>query len=81
MALLFFFFLTRLGQLAAVAGIDQSDFNLLGRPQMNSTISSLPKEGQKALEEEKPEETQNAVGQLQNIQVSRQSRTEGANRD
>ncbi|XP_040844733.1 centrosomal protein of 78 kDa isoform X3 [Ochotona curzoniae] len=60
-----------LGQLAAVAGIDQSDFNLLGRPQMNSTISSLPKEGQKALEEEKPEETQNAVGQLQNIQFQK----------
>ncbi|XP_069906596.1 centrosomal protein of 78 kDa isoform X4 [Oryctolagus cuniculus] len=59
-----------LGQLATMAGIDQSDFNLLGRPQMNSTISSPPKEEQKALEEEKPEQKQSAVGQMQNIQVS-----------
>ncbi|KGL86311.1 Centrosomal protein of 78 kDa, partial [Charadrius vociferus] len=28
-----------LGQLAALAGIDQSDFGLLGHPQMNSTLS------------------------------------------
>uniref|UniRef100_A0A452VEP2 Centrosomal protein 78 n=1 Tax=Ursus maritimus TaxID=29073 RepID=A0A452VEP2_URSMA len=59
-----------LGQLATMAGIDQSDFHLLGRPQMNSTISSLPKEEKKALEEEKPESKQNPVGQMQNIQVS-----------
>ncbi|XP_062064435.1 centrosomal protein of 78 kDa isoform X2 [Lepus europaeus] len=60
-----------LGQLATMAGIDQSDFNLLGRPQMNSTISSPPKEEQKALEEEKPEQKQSAVGQMQNIQFQK----------
>ncbi|XP_014650196.1 PREDICTED: centrosomal protein of 78 kDa isoform X3 [Ceratotherium simum simum] len=59
-----------LGQLATMAGIDQSDFHLLGRPQMNSTVSSPPEEQKKALEEEKPESKQNAVGQMQNIQVS-----------
>ncbi|XP_008574165.1 PREDICTED: centrosomal protein of 78 kDa-like isoform X2 [Galeopterus variegatus] len=59
-----------LGQLATMAGIDQSDFHLLGRPQMNSTITSPPKEEKKALEEEKPEPNQNALGQMQNIQVS-----------
>ncbi|XP_045879940.1 centrosomal protein of 78 kDa isoform X2 [Meles meles] len=59
-----------LGQFATMAGIDQSDFHLLGRPQMNSTLSSLPKEEKKALEEEKPESNQNPLGQMQNIQVS-----------
>ncbi|XP_047381326.1 centrosomal protein of 78 kDa isoform X5 [Sciurus carolinensis] len=59
-----------LGQLATMAGIDQSDFHLLGRPQMNSTISSAPKEEKKALEEEKTDPKQNALGQMQNIQVS-----------
>ncbi|XP_044121781.1 centrosomal protein of 78 kDa isoform X4 [Neovison vison] len=59
-----------LGQFATMAGIDQSDFHLLGRPQMNSTLSSLPKEEKKALEEEKPESKQNPLGQMQNIQVS-----------
>ncbi|XP_032146767.1 centrosomal protein of 78 kDa isoform X3 [Sapajus apella] len=59
-----------LGQLATMAGIDQSDFQLLGHPQMNSTVSNPPKEEKKALEEEKPEPKQNALGQMQNIQVS-----------
>ncbi|XP_030881381.1 centrosomal protein of 78 kDa isoform X8 [Leptonychotes weddellii] len=59
-----------LGQLATMAGIDQSDFHLLGRPQMNSTLSSLPTEEKKALEEEKRESKQNPLGQMQNIQVS-----------
>ncbi|KAG8519835.1 Centrosomal protein of 78 kDa, partial [Galemys pyrenaicus] len=60
-----------LGQLATIAGIDQSDFHLLGRPQMNSTVGSLPKEENKALEEEKPESKQNALGQMQNIQFQK----------
>ncbi|XP_008574164.1 PREDICTED: centrosomal protein of 78 kDa-like isoform X1 [Galeopterus variegatus] len=60
-----------LGQLATMAGIDQSDFHLLGRPQMNSTITSPPKEEKKALEEEKPEPNQNALGQMQNIQFQK----------
>ncbi|XP_045047587.2 centrosomal protein of 78 kDa isoform X3 [Desmodus rotundus] len=59
-----------LGQLAAMAGIDSSDFHLLGRPQLNSTLTSPPSEARKALEEEKPESKQNALGQMQNIQVS-----------
>nr|XP_030708330.1 centrosomal protein of 78 kDa-like [Globicephala melas] len=58
-----------LGQLATMAGIDQSDFHLLGRPQMNSTVSSPPKE-KKALEEEKSESKQSAPGPTQNLQVS-----------
>uniref|UniRef100_A0A8C7BBS4 Centrosomal protein of 78 kDa n=1 Tax=Neovison vison TaxID=452646 RepID=A0A8C7BBS4_NEOVI len=60
-----------LGQFATMAGIDQSDFHLLGRPQMNSTLSSLPKEEKKALEEEKPESKQNPLGQMQNIQFQK----------
>ncbi|XP_049752976.1 centrosomal protein of 78 kDa isoform X2 [Elephas maximus indicus] len=60
-----------LGQLATMAGIDQSDFHILGRPQMNSTISNVPKEEKKALEEEKPESKQNALGQMQNIQFQK----------
>ncbi|XP_074668592.1 centrosomal protein of 78 kDa isoform X4 [Strix aluco] len=49
-----------LGQLAVVAGIDQSDFGLLGHPQMNSTLSkpaNMLKE--KSFEEERQEHTQN----------------------
>lgn len=60
-----------LGQLAAMAGIDQSDFHLLGHPQMNSTVSSPPKEEKKALEEEKSESKQSALGQMQNIQFQK----------
>ncbi|XP_045418655.1 centrosomal protein of 78 kDa isoform X1 [Lemur catta] len=59
-----------LGQLATMAGIDQSDFHLLGHPQMNSTVSSVPREEKKALEEEKPEPKQNALGKIENIEVS-----------
>ncbi|XP_040602695.1 centrosomal protein of 78 kDa isoform X2 [Mesocricetus auratus] len=59
-----------LGQLATMAGIDQSDFHLLGRPQMNSTVSA-PVEEQRALEEEKPDLKQTAVGQMQNIQIQK----------
>ncbi|XP_053431725.1 centrosomal protein of 78 kDa isoform X2 [Nycticebus coucang] len=60
-----------LGQLATMAGIDQSDFHLLGPPQMNSTVSSLPREEKKALEEETPEAKQNTIGQMQNIQFQK----------
>uniref|UniRef100_A0A8C5XKX5 Centrosomal protein of 78 kDa n=1 Tax=Microcebus murinus TaxID=30608 RepID=A0A8C5XKX5_MICMU len=56
---------------ATMAGIDQSDFHLLGHPQMNSTVSSLPKEEKKALEEEKPEPKQNALGKIENIQFQK----------
>uniref|UniRef100_A0A8C9DD77 Centrosomal protein of 78 kDa n=1 Tax=Prolemur simus TaxID=1328070 RepID=A0A8C9DD77_PROSS len=60
-----------LGQLATMAGIDQSDFHLLGHPQMNSTVSSVPREEKKALEEEKPEPKQNALGKIENIQFQK----------
>ncbi|XP_069900868.1 centrosomal protein of 78 kDa-like [Globicephala melas] len=60
-----------LGQLATMAGIDQSDFHLLGRPQMNSTVSSPRKEEKKALEEEKSESKQGALGQMKNIQFQK----------
>ncbi|ERE78404.1 centrosomal protein of 78 kDa isoform X1 [Cricetulus griseus] len=59
-----------LGQLATMAGIDQSDFHLVGRPQMNSTVSA-PVEEQIALEEQKPDLEQTAVGQMQNIQFQK----------
>ncbi|XP_026956156.1 centrosomal protein of 78 kDa-like [Sagmatias obliquidens] len=60
-----------LGQLATMAGIDQSDFHLLGRTQMNSTVSSPPKEEKKALEEEKSESKQSAPGPTQNLQFQK----------
>ncbi|XP_045418656.1 centrosomal protein of 78 kDa isoform X2 [Lemur catta] len=60
-----------LGQLATMAGIDQSDFHLLGHPQMNSTVSSVPREEKKALEEEKPEPKQNALGKIENIEFQK----------
>ena len=43
-----------------MAGIDQSDFHLLGCPPMNSPVSSPPKEEKKALEEGKSESKQGA---------------------
>uniref|UniRef100_A0A673UCS9 Centrosomal protein of 78 kDa n=1 Tax=Suricata suricatta TaxID=37032 RepID=A0A673UCS9_SURSU len=60
-----------LGQLATMAGIDQSDFHLLGHPQMNSTMTSPPREEKKAPEEEKPESKQNSLGHVQNIQFQK----------
>ncbi|XP_074711796.1 centrosomal protein of 78 kDa isoform X3 [Strix uralensis] len=60
-----------LGQLAVVAGIDQSDFGLLGHPQMNSTLSkpaNMLKE--KSFEEERQEHTQNNKNRAGDIQVS-----------
>lgn len=45
----------RLGQLAAMAGIDQSDFGLLRHPQMTS---SLIKQREKSFEEERQEHMQ-----------------------
>ncbi|XP_017661742.1 PREDICTED: centrosomal protein of 78 kDa isoform X3 [Lepidothrix coronata] len=50
-----------LGQLAVLAGIDQSDFGLLGHSQMNSTLSkpaNMVKE--KSFEEERQEHNQNS---------------------
>ncbi|XP_032942178.1 centrosomal protein of 78 kDa isoform X6 [Catharus ustulatus] len=50
-----------LGQLAVLAGIDQSDFGLLGHPQMNSALGkpvNMVKE--KSFEEERQEHTQNS---------------------
>uniref|UniRef100_A0A8C8SG76 Centrosomal protein of 78 kDa n=1 Tax=Pelusios castaneus TaxID=367368 RepID=A0A8C8SG76_9SAUR len=50
-----------LGQLATMAGIDQSDFGLLGHPQMNSTVSrSAVMQKEKSFEEERQEHTQNS---------------------
>uniref|UniRef100_A0A8C3PQ07 CEP78 n=1 Tax=Calidris pygmaea TaxID=425635 RepID=A0A8C3PQ07_9CHAR len=60
-----------LGQLAVLAGIDQSDFGLLGRPQMNSTVSkpaNMLKE--KSFEEERQEHIQNSKNRAGDIQVS-----------
>lgn len=59
-----------LGQLATMAGIDQSDFHLIGRPQMNSTVSAAV-EDQRALEEEKLDPKQTPGGQVQNIQFQK----------
>ncbi|XP_053910528.1 centrosomal protein of 78 kDa isoform X6 [Cuculus canorus] len=50
-----------LGQLAVLAGIDQSDFGLLGHPSMNSTLSNPPNMlKEKSFEEERQEHTQNS---------------------
>ncbi|KAF1561148.1 UNVERIFIED_CONTAM: Centrosomal protein of 78 kDa, partial [Eudyptes pachyrhynchus] len=60
-----------LGQLAVLAGIDQSDFGLLGHPQMNSTLSkpaNMLKE--KSFEEERQEHTQNSKNRAGDIQIS-----------
>ncbi|NXE79583.1 CEP78 protein, partial [Cochlearius cochlearius] len=60
-----------LGQLAVLAGIDQSDFGLLGHPQMNSTLTkpaNVLKE--KSFEEERQEHTQNSKNRAGDIQVS-----------
>ncbi|NWW54450.1 CEP78 protein, partial [Pedionomus torquatus] len=60
-----------LGQLAVLAGIDQSDFGLLGHPQMNSTVSkpaTVLKE--KSFEEERQEHIQNSKNRAGDIQVS-----------
>ncbi|XP_006892058.1 PREDICTED: centrosomal protein of 78 kDa [Elephantulus edwardii] len=60
-----------LGQLATMAGIDQADFHLPGRPQMNSTFSNEHKEESKAPEGEQSEKTVNSQGQVQNIQFQK----------
>lgn len=59
-----------LGQLATMAGIDQSDFHLLGRPQMNSTVNT-PIQEQKALEDETLHPKQTATGQMQDIRFQK----------
>ncbi|XP_052556729.1 centrosomal protein of 78 kDa isoform X1 [Tympanuchus pallidicinctus] len=60
-----------LGQLAVLAGIDQSDFGLLGHPQMNSTLSkpaNMLKE--KSFEEGRQEHAQNSQNRDGNIHLS-----------
>ncbi|OXB72471.1 UNVERIFIED_CONTAM: hypothetical protein H355_012528 [Colinus virginianus] len=49
-----------LGQLAVLAGIDKSDFGLLGRPQMNSTLSKPANVLKEKSLEERQEHTQNS---------------------
>ncbi|NXN97657.1 CEP78 protein, partial [Rhinopomastus cyanomelas] len=51
-----------LGQLAALAGIDQSDFDLLGHPQINSTLTKPDNVlMEKFFEERRQEHTQNST--------------------
>ncbi|NXH30858.1 CEP78 protein, partial [Myiagra hebetior] len=60
-----------LGQLAVLAGIDQSDFGVLGYPAMNSTLTkpvNLVKE--KSFEEERQEHTQNSKNRAGDVQLS-----------
>ncbi|NXO18569.1 CEP78 protein, partial [Oriolus oriolus] len=60
-----------LGQLAVLAGIDQSDFGILEYPEMNSTLNkpvNLAKE--KSFEEERQEHTQNSKNRAGDIQLS-----------
>ncbi|KAF1496939.1 Centrosomal protein of 78 kDa, partial [Pygoscelis antarcticus] len=60
-----------LGQLAVLAGIDQSDFGLLGHPQMNSTLSKPANMlREKSFEEERQEHTQNSKNRAGDIQIS-----------
>ncbi|NXO67913.1 CEP78 protein, partial [Phainopepla nitens] len=59
-----------LGQLAVLAGIDQSDFGILGQPQMSCTLSkpvNMVKE--KSFEEERQEHTQNSKNRAGDIQL------------
>ncbi|NXD46305.1 CEP78 protein, partial [Copsychus sechellarum] len=59
-----------LGQLAVLAGIDQSDFGILGHPQMNCTLGkpvNMVKE--KSFEEERQEHTQNSKNRAGDIQL------------
>ncbi|OXB55539.1 hypothetical protein ASZ78_003161 [Callipepla squamata] len=59
-----------LGQLAVLAGIDQSDFGLLGCPQMNSTLSKPANVLKEKSLEERQEHTQNSKNRDGNIQLS-----------
>ncbi|XP_037980640.1 centrosomal protein of 78 kDa isoform X2 [Motacilla alba alba] len=59
-----------LGQLAVLAGIDQSDFGILGHSQMNATLSkpvNIVKE--KCFEEERQEHTENSKNRAGDIQL------------
>ncbi|XP_064259146.1 centrosomal protein of 78 kDa isoform X1 [Passer domesticus] len=59
-----------LGQLAVLAGIDQSDFGTLGHPQMHVTLSkpvNMVKE--KSFEEERQEHTENSKNRAGDIQL------------
>ncbi|XP_030367453.1 centrosomal protein of 78 kDa isoform X2 [Strigops habroptila] len=60
-----------LGQLAVLAGINQSDFGLLGHPQMNSTLSNPANMlEEKSFEEERHEHIQNSKNRAGDIQAS-----------
>ncbi|NWR36788.1 CEP78 protein, partial [Tachuris rubrigastra] len=60
-----------LGQLAVLAGLDQSDFCLLGHPQKNSTLSKAANMvREKSFEEERQEHTQNSKNEIGDIQLS-----------
>ncbi|CAN8220184.1 unnamed protein product [Coccothraustes coccothraustes] len=59
-----------LGQLAVLAGIDQSDFGILGHPQMNAALSkpvNIVKE--KSFEEERQKHTENSKNRAGDIQL------------
>ncbi|XP_054144679.1 centrosomal protein of 78 kDa isoform X3 [Melozone crissalis] len=59
-----------LGQLAVLAGIDQSDFGILGHPQMNATLSKPVNVAQeKSFEEERQEHTENNKSRGGDIQL------------
>ncbi|XP_057221544.1 centrosomal protein of 78 kDa [Malurus melanocephalus] len=60
-----------LGQLAVIAGIDQSDFGILGLSQMNSTLGKPVNMGkEKSFEEERQEHTQNCRNRAGDTQLS-----------
>ncbi|NWV93766.1 CEP78 protein, partial [Machaerirhynchus nigripectus] len=60
-----------LGQLAVLAGIDQSDFGILGYPEMNSTFSKpMNPVKEKSFEEERQEHIQNSKNRAGDIQLS-----------
>ncbi|NXO96400.1 CEP78 protein, partial [Certhia brachydactyla] len=59
-----------LGQLAVLAGIDQSDFGILGHPQMNSTVSkTMNMVKEKSFEEARQEHTQNSKSRSVDIEL------------
>ncbi|KAM6303768.1 LOW QUALITY PROTEIN: centrosomal protein of 78 kDa [Podargus strigoides] len=59
-----------LGQLAVLAGINQSDFGLLGHPQMNSTLSKPASMLKEKSSEERQEHTHSSENRAGDVPVS-----------
>ncbi|XP_069043428.1 centrosomal protein of 78 kDa isoform X2 [Lepisosteus oculatus] len=67
-----------LGQLASMAGIDQSDFGPLGVPQLSSTVGTCKKGGSEETEHKRDEMPSGIQTELQKTQFFQESRAEEA---